>query len=171
MVKLDGWCTYFTYQQMYLLQNHSIISLSIDLLIKIGEFVKFVCFECSSMVEAISRKVGSSQWSSIVQIFVAINHEIGEAAAAAEETVLHFSSNCSPKLDEDVKSWLASKLFTIERPQPEVWLNQKLKFPLLTPTKLNDLIGPKSWFIFHLLNITAEWLKTYQQNWERIWDL
>ncbi|GBN39712.1 hypothetical protein AVEN_139285-1 [Araneus ventricosus] len=39
-------------------------------------------------------------------------------------------------------------------------------FPALNHTKLNQLVRPKSWLIFHVLNQDGAWLKKNPQAWE-----
>ena len=80
-----------------------------------------------------------------------------------ELTVFTLFSN---KVHEDEKSELAAKLISSKK--PETWELKKPATPLLTPdTKLKDLIGPKSWLLFKVLDVNVDWLLLDPKEWKK----
>ena len=69
------------------------------------------------------------------------------------------------KLSEDEKSGIAANLLT--HTVPQTWDLLKVKFPKLSnTTSLKSLITEMSWFPFHLLDISTEWLQQPPSEWE-----
>ena len=68
---------------------------------------------------------------------------------------------------------MAKKLFETQRSTS--FPLSKPKYPKITPNQVPDfanLIGPNSWFLFHLLKLTTsqDWLKIPMQYWNEMTD-
>ena len=73
----------------------------------------------------------------------------------------------SSKLDNDMKSRLASRILTFENKKPTSYPLAMPTFPNITPnTELFDLVGPSSFMFFHILGLDYTWLQSSPENWE-----
>ena len=78
-----------------------------------------------------------------------------------ENVVMSLFSN---RLSEDEKSRMACRLLSC--PKPESFKVEKPKPPTLDESaSLVSLIGDKSWTMFHVLGVSADWLKLDPSSW------
>ena len=65
----------------------------------------------------------------------------------------------------DERSDIATTLLSF--PRPQVFLPGQPSFPIdADETKIQDLIGPRSWLLFDLLGKSPEWLQSPAEEWE-----
>ena len=71
----------------------------------------------------------------------------------------------SSSLSNEAKHNIAMRILTVE--QPESFRRGKPLFPDITAnTKLEDLVGPESYFLFEVLNIGRYWLQQPVDMWQ-----
>ena len=175
--------------QMFLLQDspvdaESATSRSVDLDFEfdaeykscLGRFIKFtsliyVPYFLLSSVGADAPFRDLELFKNLVS-FKGVDEQVSEAALLVfkrhlfylteENVVMSLFSN---RLNNDEKSQMACKLLTFHMPNEFKIEKPKVPTTLTEGTKLVDLVGEKSWMIFHVLELSHEWLRQDPSKW------
>ena len=82
----------------------------------------------------------------------------------APETIMF--SLCSNQVSEDVKTEMALKLLSVDRPTEfEVGGNTPVILDDNAHISLSSMVDEDSWFLFHVLGVQAEWLNERPEHW------
>ena len=82
-----------------------------------------------------------------------------------KETVVYVLFSDHPAITNGDKREMAQRLLNVPKPESFRSGLPVSNRPLMPSTKLSDLLGPESWFIFHALDLGFEWLIESSELW------